>query len=75
MGAAAADGAAPRGPGARETAETADLDNRGILQLQRRVMEDQDRSLEDMAKTVSSTKQIAVAINGELDLQVKRGPA
>lgn len=34
-------------------------------------MEEQDRSLEDMARTVQSTKQIASAIHGELDLQVR----
>ncbi|KAG2489068.1 hypothetical protein HYH03_012504 [Edaphochlamys debaryana] len=53
----------------RETEATAGLDNRGLLGLQQQVMANQDRQLEDMEKTVQSTKHIALAIGEEVDLQ------
>lgn len=40
----------------RETEATAALDSRGLMQLQEQVMRQQDRELEQMEKTVSSTK-------------------
>jgi hypothetical protein len=44
------------GGAARETEATAALDTRGLLQLQEQVMKQQDRELEQMEKTVTSTK-------------------
>jgi hypothetical protein len=41
---------------AEETVRTAELDNRGILQLQRHVMTEQDTELAELEKTVGSTK-------------------
>jgi len=41
---------------ARETETTAQLDSRGLLQLQEQVMRQQDTELEHMEKTVTSTK-------------------
>jgi hypothetical protein len=41
---------------AKETEATAELDNRGLLQLQQQVMQQQDQELEQMEKTVISTK-------------------
>lgn len=41
---------------AAETLETADLDNRGILQLQDQAMRRQDEHLEDLERSVTSTK-------------------
>lgn len=41
---------------ARETEATAELDNRGLLQLQRNVMREQDQQLEQVEKTVINTK-------------------
>ena len=43
-------------PGPKETEVTAELDNRGLLQLQTQVMKQQDQELEQMEKTVISTK-------------------
>lgn len=40
----------------QETARTADLDNRGLLQMQQAVMADQDTELADLEATVGSTK-------------------
>ena len=41
---------------ARETLRTADLDNRGILQLQEAAMAQQDAELEQLERSVTSTK-------------------
>jgi acyl-ACP thioesterase len=41
---------------ASETLQTADLDNQGILQLQENAMRQQDAELEDLERTVTSTK-------------------
>lgn len=49
-------GAGGSGGAARETEATAQLDTRGLLQLQEQVMQQQDRELEQMEKTVTSTK-------------------
>eukprot|EP01024_Parvocaulis_polyphysoides_P036984 TRINITY_DN32852_c0_g1_i1.p1 TRINITY_DN32852_c0_g1~~TRINITY_DN32852_c0_g1_i1.p1 ORF type:complete len:253 (+),score=27.02 TRINITY_DN32852_c0_g1_i1:111-869(+) len=58
----------PNGP-AQDTEETADLDSRGLLQLQKDRMRDQDELLNNMETTVDSTKHIALAIGEEVDLQ------
>jgi hypothetical protein len=39
-----------------ETVRTAELENRGILQLQRHVMTEQDTELAELERTVGSTK-------------------
>ena len=39
-----------------ETVRTAELDNRGILQLQRNIMTEQDTELAELEKTVGSTR-------------------
>eukprot|EP01024_Parvocaulis_polyphysoides_P006627 TRINITY_DN1181_c1_g1_i1.p1 TRINITY_DN1181_c1_g1~~TRINITY_DN1181_c1_g1_i1.p1 ORF type:complete len:259 (-),score=37.65 TRINITY_DN1181_c1_g1_i1:150-842(-) len=54
---------------ARDTEETADLDTKGLLQLQKNKMRDQDVMLNNMETTVDSTKHIALAIGEEVDLQ------
>lgn len=41
---------------ASETLQTADLDNQGILQLQESSMRQQDAELEELERTVTSTK-------------------
>lgn len=41
---------------ARETEQTADLDNQGLLQMQNRVMQSQDNELEELERTVASTR-------------------
>lgn len=50
----------PKAP-ASETLQTADLDNRGILQLQDQSMRQQDAELEELERTVTSTKVLALA--------------
>ena len=47
-----------------ETEATAALDNRGLVQLQQQVMQQQDQELEHMEKSIHSTKHIALAIGG-----------
>lgn len=41
---------------AKETEATAELDNHGLVQLQQQIMQQQDHELEQMEKTVVSTK-------------------
>jgi len=55
----------------RETERTAELDSRGLLQLQQQTMDNQDQMLTQMEKTVTSTKHIALAIGEEVDLQTR----
>lgn len=54
--------------GAKETEETAQRDERGLLQLQREHMAEQDKELDDLMTSTSSTKHVALAINQELGL-------
>ncbi|KAK9868877.1 hypothetical protein WJX84_007675 [Apatococcus fuscideae] len=56
---------------ARETEQTADLDNRGLLQMQNRIIQSQDNELEELERTVASTRHISLAINEELDLHAR----
>ncbi len=49
-------GDASRGPQARETARTAELDNAGLVQLQRNTMREQDESLERLEQSVMGTR-------------------
>mmetsp|Transcript_2143 Transcript_2143/g.4354 ORF Transcript_2143/g.4354 Transcript_2143/m.4354 type:complete len:232 (-) Transcript_2143:172-867(-) len=53
----------------RETEQTAELDNAGLVMMQRNIMRDQDDQLEDLSRIVSSTKHISMAIGEEVDLQ------
>lgn len=52
-----------------ETEQTRELDNRGVLQLQKQTMVEQDQSLEQMTKGVMKLKELGVAINEELEVQ------
>ncbi|WVZ55220.1 hypothetical protein U9M48_005911 [Paspalum notatum var. saurae] len=49
----------------------ADMDNREIVSLQRKIIKEQDYQLEKLGVTVTSTKHIALAINEELDLHTR----
>nr|TKV98536.1 hypothetical protein SEVIR_9G566201v2 [Setaria viridis] len=49
----------------------ADMDKGEMVNLQRKVMKEQDSQLEILEETVVSTKHIALAINEELDLQTR----
>mmetsp|Transcript_31701 Transcript_31701/g.69281 ORF Transcript_31701/g.69281 Transcript_31701/m.69281 type:complete len:228 (+) Transcript_31701:122-805(+) len=52
----------------RETEQTAELDNQGLIMMQRNIMQDQDTQLDDLSRIVSSTKHISMAIGEEVDL-------
>jgi len=66
-------GAAP-GAAGRETLRTADVDNRGLVQLQQTVMREQDAELEELERSVTSTKARPLAAHGP-DLMHARPPA
>lgn len=53
----------------KETERTRELDNSGVLQLQRQVMEEQDEDVMSLGKTVSRLKDMGIMINEELELQ------
>lgn len=53
----------------KETERTRELDNQGVLQLQRETMQDQDVGLEELRKIVARQKELGIAINGELQVQ------
>lgn len=53
----------------KETERTRELDNQGVLQLQRETMEDQDMGLEELRKIVARQRELGIAINGELQVQ------
>jgi len=59
------------GSTSRETEATAELDTEGIMSMQRQMMRTQDEALDQVEKTVKSTKHIALAINDELGLQTR----
>ena len=52
-----------------ETNKTRELDNEGVLQLQKQIMEDQDLNVEELAKAVRRQKEIGMAIRMEVDEQ------
>ncbi|KAF7166802.1 hypothetical protein CNMCM6106_002500 [Aspergillus hiratsukae] len=53
----------------KETERTRELDNQGVLQLQKTTMEDQDMSIEELRKIVHRQKELGIAINAELEIQ------
>ncbi|EEH09075.1 V-SNARE [Histoplasma capsulatum G186AR] len=53
----------------KETDQTRELDNQGVLQLQKQIMENQDVSLEDLRKVLARQMELGVAINSELEIQ------
>jgi len=67
-------GKAPRsgrvlGGPAKETNRTRELDNQGVLQLQKQIMQEQDMDVEELNKTVRRMREVGVAINEELEDQ------
>lgn len=52
-----------------ETEQTRELDNEGVLQLQKQIMEDQDLNVEGLAKIVRRQREIGMAIQSEVDEQ------
>ncbi|KEF52767.1 regulator-vacuolar morphogenesis [Exophiala aquamarina CBS 119918] len=53
----------------KETAETRELDNEGVVQLQKQKMADQDLDVEELRKIVHRQKELGIAINQELEVQ------
>ena len=53
----------------KETERTRELDNEGVLQLQRQTMQDQDASVEELMKIIIRQRELGVAINNELEVQ------
>ena len=47
---------AGRGGPPQETAQTAELDGQGMVQMQRDLMREQDREVEQLEQTVNSTR-------------------
>lgn len=52
----------------RETDATADLDNRGLINVQEQMMRQQDTELEHLERSVTTSKHIALQINEETAL-------
>ena len=53
----------------RETSKTRELDNTGVLELQKQIMVEQDEDINTIADAVRRQKQLAVQINEELTVQ------
>lgn len=53
----------------KETERTRELDNSGVLQLQKQVMEEQEEDVMSLGKTVSRLKDMGILINEELTVQ------
>ncbi|KAE8375655.1 hypothetical protein BDV26DRAFT_283316 [Aspergillus bertholletiae] len=53
----------------KETERTRELDNQGVLQLQRQTMDDQDQSVEELLKIIRRQKELGIAINEEVEIQ------
>lgn len=57
------------GAPAPETQRTRELDNNGVVQLQRQIMREQDEDVQDLGKAVRRMRELGVQINDELQLQ------
>ncbi|KAF7589779.1 hypothetical protein BBP40_003841, partial [Aspergillus hancockii] len=53
----------------KETERTRELDNQGVLQLQRQTMDEQDQSVEELLKIIRRQKELGIAINEEVEIQ------
>lgn len=53
----------------KETKETRELDNSGLLQLQQQKMKEQDLDVDEIRKIVQRQRELGVAINQELEVQ------
>ena len=53
----------------KETAETRELDNQGVLQLQKQKMADQDMDVDELRKIVQRQRELSERINEELEVQ------
>jgi len=55
--------------GGKETDRTRELDNRGVLQLQKQIMGDQEQDVLEIGKAVSRMREMGLMINEELVIQ------
>lgn len=55
--------------GAKETDRTRELDNAGVLQLQKQIMEEQDLDVEELGKIVRRQKEMGIKISEEIEIQ------
>lgn len=53
----------------KETERTRELDNEGVLQLQKQTMQDQDASVEELMKIIIRQRELGTAIHNELEVQ------
>lgn len=53
----------------KETERTRELDNSGVLQLQKQVMQEQEEDVLSLGKTVAKLKDMGILINEELTVQ------
>lgn len=53
----------------KETDQTRELDNEGVVQLQRQKMQNQDLEVDEIRKIVTRQKELGTAINEELHVQ------
>ncbi|KAL4944790.1 hypothetical protein BDV06DRAFT_210008 [Aspergillus oleicola] len=53
----------------KETERTRELDNQGVAQLQRDMMQEQDLGVEELMKVVRRQKELGIQINEELEVQ------
>lgn len=51
---------------AKETEQTRELDNEGVLQLQKQIMTEQDEDVKDLTKVVRRMREMGVMINEEV---------
>lgn len=54
------------GAPAKETERTRELDNEGVLQLQKQIMKEQDEDVVDLTKVVRRMKEMGIQINQEI---------
>ncbi|KAF2964954.1 hypothetical protein GQX73_g8610 [Xylaria multiplex] len=54
-----------------ETEQTRELDNQGVAQLQRQMMDDQDRDVEALNKIIRRQREMAEAIHREVEEQIE----
>ena len=54
------------GPPPKETERSRELDNEGVLQLQKQIMQEQDLDVQDMGQVVRRMREMGIAINEEL---------
>lgn len=68
-GTAAKSGRRVLGGPLKETERTRELDNSGVLQLQKQIMEEQDEDVVDLTRVVHRMKEMGIQVNDEIQAQ------